>query len=59
MTPVPNTIEQAELDEAELVRDPMVVVGVEPDLADVEVLGTVDVGDRDRDELELPVHAVP
>ena len=37
----------------------MVLVGVEPDLADVEVLGTVDVGDRDRNELELPVHAVP
>ena len=36
----------------------VVVVGVEADLLGVERLGAVDVGDGDRDQLELPVHAV-
>jgi len=33
----------------------VVVVGVEAE-ADVELLRAIDVGDGDRDELELPVH---
>ena len=43
------------VDEAQLIGDLVVVVRVESDL-DVEVLGTVDIGHRNRDELELHVH---
>src|SRR4029453_5294558 len=45
-----------ESDEAEVVADMVVVVGVEADLLGVEALGPVHVGDGDRDQLELPVH---
>ena len=59
--PVPNAIEHAEpgrgeLDEAQLLVDLLVVVGVEADLIDVERLGAVDVGHRDEDQFDLPVH---
>src|SRR4029434_7610880 len=47
---------RGELDEAEVVADMVVVVGVEADLLGVEALGPVHVGDGDRDQLELPVH---
>ncbi len=43
------------LDEADLVADDMVVVGVEAGLL-VERLGPVDVGNRDGDEFELEIH---
>jgi predicted SnoaL-like aldol condensation-catalyzing enzyme len=45
------------LNEAQRVADPVVVVGVEPDLVDVEGLCAVDVCHRDCDEFDLPVHA--
>src|SRR5215475_8818542 len=35
----------------------VIMVGVEPDLIDVERFGAVDVRHRDRDEFNLPVHA--
>ena len=59
--PVPSAIEQAEpgrreLHEADLVADPVVVVGVEAGLLGVERLRAVDVRDGDRHQLELPVH---
>ena len=34
----------------------MIVVGVEADLVDIESLGSVYVGDRNRDEFEPQVH---
>ena len=43
------------LDEAEVLADRVVVVGVEPD-RQVELLGPVDVGDRDRHQLESHLH---
>jgi hypothetical protein len=45
-----------ELHEAQLVGDLVVVVGVEAHLLRVEGVGSVDVGDRNLDQLELPVH---
>src|SRR4051794_22713055 len=45
-----------ELHEAQFVADALVVVGVEPDLVDVEGLGAVDVGDGNRHELEFHLH---
>src|SRR5215218_3217121 len=47
---------RGQLDEAELVADLVVVVGVEADLLGVEALGAVDVADGDRHQLELEVH---
>ena len=47
---------EAELHEAQLVAHVVVVVGIEACLLGVERLCAIDVGDRDRDELELPVH---
>ena len=48
---------EAELHEAQGLVDLLVVVGIETNLVDVERLGAVDVGDRDGDEFDLPVHA--
>ena len=65
VTPVPSTIEHAgpggrELHEAQRVGHPMIVIGVEADLVDVEGLGAVDVGDAGRrTRLELHVSSVP
>ena len=61
VSPLPIEIEQPDprrrqLDEAQLVADDVVVVGDEADLVDVERLRAIHVGDRDGDELELPVH---
>ena len=50
---------RGQLDEAELIVDLVVVVGVEADLVRVERLGAVDIGDRDRHQLELPIHDGP
>src|ERR1700680_497995 len=45
-----------QLHEAHLVADLMVVFGVEPGALGVERLGPVNVGDRDLNQLELPIH---
>ena len=45
-----------QLDEADLVADLVVVVGVEADLLGVESLRAVDVRDRNLHELESPIH---
>src|SRR5205814_6734274 len=45
-----------ELDESELLRDLVVVVGIEPDLVDVERLRAIDVRDRNLHELESILH---
>ena len=55
-------MEQAEpggvsCNESQGLADLVVVVGVEADLVHVERLGAVDIGNRDGDELDLPVHA--
>jgi hypothetical protein len=50
---------RCQLDEAELVADPVVVIRVEADLVDVERLRPIDVRHGDCDELELPVHEMP
>src|SRR5437660_11781414 len=47
---------RSELHETQLLRDLMIVVEVEADLVDIESLGSVDAGNRNRDELELHVH---
>jgi hypothetical protein len=45
-----------DLHEAQLVRDLVIVVGVEAGLLDVERLRAVDVGDGEGDQLEPVVH---
>ena len=57
--PTPMQMEQAEpgqLHDPELVAEALVEVGVEADLVGVEGLGPVDVGHRDRHQLELHGH---
>src|SRR5215211_1420954 len=47
-----------QLDEADVFADPVVYVQVEPDLLPVEVYGAIEVRDRDRNYLYLPIHDV-
>jgi len=47
---------RGQLDDPERLAEALVEVGVEADLVDIEGLGPVDVGHRDRDQLELHLH---
>src|SRR5215218_9088604 len=47
---------RGQLDEVDLIADPVVYVHVEPDLLRVEVSGAFHVRDRDRHDLYLPIH---
>ncbi len=54
-------IEQAEprrrqLDEADAVHGPLIEVGVEANLVDVEILRAVHIGHGDKDKFKFPVH---
>src|SRR5664280_2559166 len=48
---------RGELHEPDLVRDPVVVIGMEADLVGVEGLRAVHIGDWNSDQFQLPVHA--
>ena len=60
--PSPMQMEQAEPGGVSCTKrmpsdGPLVVVGVEADLVDVEILGAVHVGHRDKHQFKFPVHA--
>src|SRR5215207_4528013 len=50
---------RGQLNEAEVVADPEVDVHLEPNLLGVEISGAINVRDRDRHDLYLPVHSAP
>ena len=50
---------RSQLNEANVVADLEVDVYLEPNLLGVEVSGAINVRDRDRHDLYLPVHSAP